>query len=159
LIEDLTKLECKKSDYVYAKVYDENILVVYCGNYVKFGKLIPNPLKKKKSGGELDLVLEKIGGNLMTDMHAHFDKSVEVIKVIETIKHNWLQLITKDHENGIFTILTWDFDNNMEQACNQFKPNENDEVGLHVVKGMNQKMNYFLNQHYLTDLEYNIPLR
>ena len=32
-------------------------------------------------------------------------------------------------------------------------------VDNHVIKGMNQKMNYFLNQYYLTDLEYNIPLR
>lgn len=38
-------------------------------------------------------------------------------------------------------------------------PNENDNVGVHVIKGMNLKMNYLLNQHYLTDLEYNIPLK
>lgn len=28
-----------------------------------------------------------------------------------------------------------------------------------MVKGMNQKRNYFITQDYLTDLEYNIPLR
>jgi hypothetical protein len=32
-------------------------------------------------------------------------------------------------------------------------------VGYHVVTGMNQKNNYLLSQNYLTDLEYNIPLR
>ena len=47
----------------------------------------------------------------------------------------------------------------MELSSNQMLPDEHDQVGLHVVKGMNQKMNYFLSQHYLIDLEYNIPLR
>lgn len=118
-------LESKKSDYVYAKVYCDNLLLVYCGNYVKFGKLVPNP-KKSKSGVTLDLILEKVDDNLMTDMDAFFDKSVEVIKVIETINKNWLQIVSKDHENDIYSILTWDFDNNMEQASMQLVPNEKD---------------------------------
>jgi len=67
--------------------------------------------------------------------------------------------VTKDHANEIYTILTWDFDNNMEQTSMQCRPSEHDSVGYHVVKGMNMKMNYFLNQHYLTDLEFNIPIR
>lgn len=39
------------------------------------------------------------------------------------------------------------------------RPNEENDVGYHVVKGMNLKRNYFLNKNFLTDLEYNIPLR
>jgi len=58
LIEDLITLESKKSDYVYAKIYCNNLVLVYCGNYVKFGKLIPNP-KKKKGNGEMDMIIEK----------------------------------------------------------------------------------------------------
>jgi hypothetical protein len=118
LIEDLITLESKKSDFFNAKVCCDNLLLVHCGNYVKFGKLVSNP-KKKKSGGELDLILEKVDDNLMTDIGCYFDKNVEVIKVIETINKNWLQIVSKDHENDIFSILTWDFDNNMEQASTQ----------------------------------------
>ena len=64
-----------------------------------------------------------------------------------------------DHENNIYSVITWDFDQNMEQSIMQVKPDPSDEVGYHIVKGMNPKMNYLLNQHHLTDLEYNIPLR
>lgn len=38
-------------------------------------------------------------------------------------------------------------------------PDYNSEIGQHVVKGMNYKMNYFLDSVCVTDLEYNIPLR
>jgi len=41
----------------------------------------------------------------------------------------------------------------------QVLPDPRDEVGYHIVKGVNPKMNYLLNQHHLVDLEYNIPLR
>lgn len=41
----------------------------------------------------------------------------------------------------------------------QVHPDPNDDVKYHIVKGMNPKMNYLLNQHHLLDLEYNIPLR
>jgi hypothetical protein len=36
---------------------------------------------------------------------------------------------------------------------------ESDFVGNHVVKGMNEKMNFYIDQNFLTDLEYNIPIR
>ena len=41
----------------------------------------------------------------------------------------------------------------------QTKPDPSDDVGYHVVKGMNLKMNYLINQNHVIDLEYNIPLR
>ena len=46
----------------------------------------------------------------------------------------------------------------MEISCKQFKKSENQKY-CYVVKGMNQKNNYLLTESYLTDLEYNIPLR
>lgn len=107
----------------------------------------------------MDLIIEKVDGQILQDMHAKFDSHVEVIKVIETVNQNWLQIVSKDHKNEIYSIVTWDFNNNMEQSMMQCKPCESDKVGYHVVKGMNMKMNYFYNQNYLTDLEYNIPIR
>lgn len=43
-------------------------------------------------------------------MSVTFGDKVEVIKLIETAKKNCLQLIALDSSNGIYTILTWDFD-------------------------------------------------
>jgi hypothetical protein len=73
LIDDLITLETKRSDYVYAKVYCENLLLVYCGNYVKFGWLVPNPQKLKAgvgAGATLDLILDQTDGKIMYDMDA-----------------------------------------------------------------------------------------
>ena len=49
-----------------------------------------------------------------------------------------------DHQEEIFSIITWDFANNKENNIFQMGPQEDQVVGNHVVKGMNQKMNYFL---------------
>jgi len=57
------------------------------------------------------------------------------------------------------TILTWDLEQNIEQNCFQVAGNEADDVGNHVMKGMNKKMNYYMDQNFLVDLEYNIPIR
>ena len=51
---------------------------------MKFGFLVANP-KKKKGNGEMDLIIEKVDGQILQDMHAKFDSHVEVIKVIETV--------------------------------------------------------------------------
>jgi len=67
--------------------------------------------------------------------------------------------VAQDNSNGIYTILTWDFDQNIEVCLKQTKPNPKDKVGYHVVKGMNLKMNYLITQDHVFDLEYNIPLR
>jgi hypothetical protein len=68
-------------------------------------------------------------------------------------------MVALDHNDNIYTNLTWDFDSNVEHNILQCKPAPNDVVGYHVVKGMNLKMNYMINQHHVMDLEYNIPLR
>lgn len=33
------------------------------------------------------------------------------------------------------------------------------DIGYHLVNGMNQKMNYFIDAKYVVDLEHNIPTR
>jgi hypothetical protein len=64
LIDDLLELESQEANYVYAKVYYDDLVVIYCGRHVKYGRLVPNEKKAKKSGSRdgLDLVLKKIGG-------------------------------------------------------------------------------------------------
>lgn len=49
MIDDLTLLEGKNSNVVYAKVFYDNLIVIYCGKYVKYGWLMPNTKKTKKS--------------------------------------------------------------------------------------------------------------
>ena len=79
LIEDLLELESQEADYVYAKVYYENLVVVFCGRYVKFGRLVPNEKKTRKPSRDvLDLVLEKVGDNILQDARVHFPPGVEV---------------------------------------------------------------------------------
>ena len=45
LIEDLQDLENKRSDIIYAKLFYEDLVVVYSGKFLKYGRLIKN--KKK----------------------------------------------------------------------------------------------------------------
>jgi hypothetical protein len=138
--------------------------VIYCGKYVKYGRIFPNKKKPKKASMDvMDLTIELADDKnkqlLLKDMSVTFGDSVEVIKLIETAKKNVLQLIAVDHSNGIYTILTWDFDQNIEVCLLQTVPDPRDHVGYHTVKGMNMKMNYLINQNHVIDLEYNIPLR
>lgn len=160
LIEQLLSLESKSATQVAAGIYGENLVVIHGGQYVKYGKLIPNKRKIKSRKDQFDLVFAKVDKvGAVKDLNAFFGENIEVIKIIETIKKNWLQIKVVDHAEGIISVVTWDFDNNMEQSIMQIPSDPKDLVGNHVVKGMIPKLNYMLNQNYLTDLEHNIPLR
>lgn len=68
----------------------------------------------------MDLVFDKkTEGKYFRDMNAFFCDKHEVLKVIETVNKNWLQIKLKDQVDGLITIVTWDFDNNMEQSILQ----------------------------------------
>lgn len=118
LIDDLILLEAKKPDHVFAKVFCDNLLILYCGKYVQYARLIPNKKKTKKSPKEvMDLTLQPFKNkkkSLFEDMDLDFAETVEVIKVCETTTKNVLQVVTVDHSDGTFTILTWNFDDNVQ---------------------------------------------
>ena len=96
---------------------------------------------------------------VFTDINCTLDDSVEIIKLIETGAPDCIQIVFNNYDKNIFTVLTWDFNLNIEKSIYQIR-NENDSpIGNHVIKGMNYKMNYFLDAHYLNDLEYNIPIK
>ena len=163
LIDELIELENIEPNRVYAKIFCENLVVMYCGKYVTFGRLIPNKKKTKKSPKEvMDLVFQPSKDKKMTPftpMNVQFGNSIEVIKIVETTRKNVLQIEAFDHEEKILSIITWDFDENVEVNLKQCVPNPNDTVAYNIVKGMNMKMNYLINQHHVIDLEYNIPIR
>jgi hypothetical protein len=77
---------------------------------------------------------------------------------METQEDGIIQIITYNHDEDVTMIVTWDFNENVERNMLQVRFNENNSIGYNVVKGMNNKMNYLIEQSYITDLEYNIPL-
>lgn len=47
-------LEGKRSDTIYAKIYYTNLIVIYCGKYIRFGEFFPN--KKKQPKDSMDVM-------------------------------------------------------------------------------------------------------
>jgi len=56
-------------------------------------------------------------------------------------------------------IVSWDFIKNIEIATLQQKCEPESKPENYIVKGINEKMNYYVNQYQIFDLEYNIPLQ
>jgi hypothetical protein len=111
----LLDLESQAADYVAAKVYYDSLLVIYGGRFLKFGRLVPAPKKvRKASPGTMELVLEKTRAGGLEDARLHFTPGVEIVNLLETLNRNWLQIVAYDHEYQIYSVITWDFDQNME---------------------------------------------
>ena len=70
-----------------------------------------------------------------------------------------IQIIAKDQITNHIIILTWDFENKMEMAMHQINPKLDQFPENYVVRGLNQKMNYLINDHSIYDLESNIPIQ
>jgi hypothetical protein len=68
IIDELTILEGRTSNSVFAKVYYDDLIVLYCGKYVKFGKIVP--AKKKKT--------KKSQGDDVMDLNLHIYKNKEI---------------------------------------------------------------------------------
>ena len=63
MIEDLLTLESRRTDIIYAKIYFSNLVVVYCGQYIKYGFLVPNKKKVKNSSRiQMDYIIQKVNG-------------------------------------------------------------------------------------------------
>lgn len=97
--------------------------------------------------------------NHFMDLNIDFDKSVEISKIWSTQVDKVLQIIARDNEKNIFMIITWNFVKNIEVSMLQQKCPPHHKLENYIVKGMNEKMNYFVNQYQIFDLEYNIPLQ
>jgi hypothetical protein len=111
-------------------------------------------------------VFKEFKGKKILDMDATLCNNEEVIKITETDSgrsddpsenFHLAQITTKDWENKIMKIISWNFDQNMEESNIQMPYNPSEDSG-HLIKGMNEKRNYYYCQDYIVDLEYNIPL-
>jgi hypothetical protein len=69
-------------------VYYDDLFILYCGNYIKFGRLAKKPvnnIQRYKNLHLKDFVLEPDNReNHLRKMNCTFDKEVEIIKLIET---------------------------------------------------------------------------
>lgn len=178
LIRNLRAIENKKSIEIYAKNYFDDLVVIYQGNMLKYGRSQKNtdPLKLKDNH-TFELMIQPIedhGLKGFTDIYDfmedakqprfkyidfQFTNDTQIIKLIETAEKDVIQIFAEDYHSEIITVVTWDFLHNIEKTMFQIQPDYSDFVGNHIVKGMNYKCNYFVNQHYVTDMEYNVPIR
>lgn len=60
---------------------------------------------------------------------------------------------------NVMIIATWDLDQNVECSMCQIKVDPNTKPENYLVKGMNEKYNYFVSEHFIIDLEYNMPIQ
>lgn len=56
-------------------------------------------------------------------------------------------------------IITWDFNKNIEESMYQVDSKNKPNIETQVVRGLKQKMNYYVDKDFINDLEYNIPMQ
>ena len=56
-------------------------------------------------------------------------------------------------------IITWDIQKNMEVNMFQIQCENGTNPENYIVRGMDLKYNYFVSQHQIFDLEYNLPMQ
>ena len=81
-----------------------------------------------------------------------------ITDVVETDIPNVLQIVARNYKSKIYYAITWDFYTNCEVKMFQQRTDEKQQAGNHVIKGMNFKLNYYLDQNYLNDFENNLPI-
>ena len=124
---------------MFAKIYCDDLLIIYCGRFLYYGTLRRGDAKK-----DLDLIL---ADDSLAKINVTFGSLVEIIKVVETETPYILQVQMLDHERNFYCIVTWDFAQNIEVTQYEIKINKQHDVGYHLVRGLNPKYNYFINKN------------
>jgi len=68
-----------------------------------------------------------------------------------------VQIVAKDNQEDILIVTTWDCQDNIEFAMFQSRCERNQNPENYIIRGMNNKLNYFMDEHQIYDLEYQIP--
>jgi len=86
LIDDLSALDLKDPDMISSRLYYQDLVVVYCGQYLKYGFLEKNPKKRNKKNDDTyyELQLKTTDGVIFKDAIINFTEDVEIIKLVET---------------------------------------------------------------------------
>ena len=145
--EQIHDLELRRHHIVSSQIFGD-LIIVQCGRFIKYSKL-----DESMFNDDID------SENHFIDLNLDFDKNVEIAKIWSTQVDHILQIIAKDNEKNIFMIVSWDFIKNIEIATLQQKCEPESKPENYIVKGINEKMNYYVNQYQIFDLEYNIPLQ
>ena len=145
--EQIQDLELRRHHIVSSQIFGD-LIIVQCGRFIKYSKL-----DESMFNDDID------SENNFIDLNLDFDKNVEIAKIWSTQVNHSLQIIAKDNEKNIFMIVSWDFIKNIEIATLQQKCEPESKPENYIVKGINEKMNYYVNQYQIFDLEYNIPLQ
>ena len=69
-----------------------------------------------------------------------------------------IQVVAKDNIQNILIVVTWDCANNKEYSMFQHKGERHSSAENYVVRGFNERLNYFMDENHITDLEYRVPL-
>ena len=89
----------------------------------------------------------------------NFSSSIEIHNLRSTALPHLIQIIAKDGADGVLVVLTWDFEKNIEMAVWQEQYEKGEYPHNYIVKGLDEKMNYFVSKHQVYDLEYNMPIQ
>ena len=143
----LAELEFNKQNTVTSEVFGTDTLVVTCGRFIKFGRL-------DESMFDDDLYSK----NEFNDINVELGPDFEISKIWSTSVRNHIQIVAKDAKKRVMIVITWDLDQNIEASMFQYEYKAETRPENYVVKGMNQKYNYFVNENQIIDLEHNIPL-
>ena len=123
-------------------------MIVQCGRFIKYGQIT-----EEWFNDDIE------SANDFKSAHIDFDQTVEITKVFATSDFKVYQIIAKDTEKNVLIILTWDFARDIEVSMLQVPCDGGLRPENYIVRGMNQKMNYFINKHQIFDLEFNIPMQ
>ena len=87
LLQELRYLENKKVNDIYAKCYYDDLIIIYCGNYLKFGRTGPNQdIDTKKDGAMFEMQILEQNDELFQPINFTFTDDTEIVKLIETIE-------------------------------------------------------------------------
>lgn len=81
----------------------------------------------------------------------------EVDNVEYDLSEDLIQIVAKDNYENILIIATWDCERNVEYAMYQVKGESNTFPENYIVRGMNNRLNFFMDETHIYDLEYQIP--
>lgn len=169
-IKQINALEQSKVNVVEAFVLNGDLLLIKCGRDVKFGQLKDEMYEdkdqdevKEKEENSVDLMNlfddEEEEEEPFKDMNFKFEEGTQIHKIWNTSERdeNHIQIIAKHDQSNTMIVITWDCSRNIEASMFQYKCEPDTRPENYVVKGMNQKYNYFVNEHQIFDLEFNIP--
>lgn len=143
IVEDEMQMMVKRMVRpIRGKIF-KDIIVIWCGKLLQYAVL------------HRDAANTAVGEIKTLDVDISDD--VEILRVIRTVKDNAIQIIAIDYAHDHYLFLTWDLIANTEVQVLQ-ESGKGFAREYFVVKGMNRKMNYFVGNNYLSDLEHNMPM-